>query len=983
MNLLKSSLTTLAAYLVLAAHLLAAPNLIVTTDIGGDPDDQQAMRRLMLYSNEFNILGLIASAAGTPANGIPPVVNPNLITDIISDYGTVRTNLLLHASGYPTTTYLAGVTKGGNPNRGTAYIGASFDTTGSNFIISQVDAATDIVNVSIWGGATDLAQSLYRVRANRTTTQVNTFLAKLRVYAIGDQDGNSLAWIKTNFPTLWLIEASPSTINSYDSLFRGMYQNDSLVYGGTATQLVETAVVPLNQQAWINTNIRTGHGALGAGYPITEQNPPSTRNTMGGKEGDTPSWFYFLPNGLGDPAQPSWGGWGGRLTLVSGSYYTDAGAQDDHWSGSTNSGVRRKWTQARWRKYYQQDFQARMDWCVSAFGSANHQPVAVLNGDTTKNVLTATAVPGATVSLSATGSSDPDSGNTLSYKWWVYKEAGTYGGTVTVNNSTSAAANFTMPTGSTGASIHIILEVTDNGTPSLTAWRRLVVTGSGGSASTDPVGHWQLDESAGTSAADVSGSGNTGTLVNGPVWVAGTLGNALDFDGVNDYVNVPNSASLNLTKNFTLAAWISPDSVTGGTRTIIGKVTGADDKQYQLSLNPTGGVQFDYEKSGNNYSLTGGTVTAGTWQHLAVTVDASRNVKIYLNGTVVASGVGPAEVSATTNPLTIGRAAGTYNSLYFSGLVDDVRVYNLALDGTAVAALAAGGGTGGSQQYTVTVADSANAADWSIQDNLQAGNTQFGDRTVAFTSVPSALAGQAWLRTANDSRAYTGSPLVSIVLDEARDVYVAHNDAITTRPSWLTGWTDTGLNLVNNESPARTFSLYVKSFAAGSTVTLGANGSTSESMYTVIFKPASASELTLTVQDTANAGDWSFQDNLLAGNQQYGDRAFLFSSVPTAMSGLTWVRTANDSKAYTGNPVATLQLDGGMTVYVAHNDNITTKPSWLTGWTDTGLNLVNNEAVPKTFSLYSKTFAAGSAVPLGPNGSSTEGMYVVLLAPAP
>ena len=495
-----------------------------------------------------------------------------------------------------------------------------------------------------------------------------------------------------------------------------------------------------------------------------------------------------------------------------------------------------------------------------------------------------------------------------------------------------------------------------------------------------PVGQWNLDETSGTSAADASGNGNTGTLVNGPVWTAGLNGNALDLDGVNDYVNVTSSGTVNLTKNLTLAAWIRPDSATGTTRTIIGKVTDANDKQFQLSLSTTGSVQFDYEKSGNNYMLSGGLVTAGTWQHVAVTVDGSLNVKIYLNGTQVATGTAPAETTATANPITLGRAAGTYNSLYYGGLLDDARIYGSALSAGDIADLAAGASGG---DLSVTVYDTANAADWSFLDNLQAGNQEYGDRVFTFSSVPAQLAGLEWLRTANDSKAYTSSPVADLQLGEAMEVYVAHNDNITSKPAWLTGWTDTGLNLVNNEVPAKTFSVYTKSYAAGATVSLGANGSTTEGMYSVALKPSALDEITVTVNDTANAADWSFQDNLQAGNQEYGDRVFTFSSVPAGLAGFEWLRTANDSKAYTGATLATLQLSSAADVYVAHNDNITPKPSWLTGWTDTGLNLINNESPAKTFSVYQKSFAAGASVPLGPNGNTMEGMYTVLLNPAP
>src|SRR5205085_8273667 len=77
------------------------PRLIVLTDIGGDPDDQQSMIRLMTYANEFEIEGLIASAAGTPGELKKDVTHPELIRAIVRAYGKVRPNLLLHRPDYP------------------------------------------------------------------------------------------------------------------------------------------------------------------------------------------------------------------------------------------------------------------------------------------------------------------------------------------------------------------------------------------------------------------------------------------------------------------------------------------------------------------------------------------------------------------------------------------------------------------------------------------------------------------------------------------------------------------------------------------------------------------------------------------------------------------------------------------------------------------------------------------------------------------
>src|SRR5262245_15340353 len=139
----------------------------------------------------------------------------------------------------------------------------------------------------------------------------------------------------------------------------------------------------------------------------------------------------------------------------------------------------------------------------------------------------------------------------------------------------------------------------------------------------------------------------------------------------------------------------------------------------------------------------------------------------------------------------------------------------------------------------LSVNDSANASDWSVQSLLATGDVQFGDRAYTFTSVPSSVAGSDWIRTANDSKAFTGSALVTFTVTADCDVYVASNDSIGAKPSWLSsanGWADSGSNLVNSESTPKTFSLFKKSFTANSTISLGNNGSATASMYTVIVR---------------------------------------------------------------------------------------------------------------------------------------------------
>ena len=127
------------------------PRLIVLTDIGGDPDDQQSMVRLMVYSNEFEIEGLIASASGTPGELKEAVTRPQSIGEIVDAYGQVRGNLAQRADGYPSPKYLQTRIKAGNPQRGRDAIGEGRDTEGSRWIIWVVDRPDPRPSISRFG----------------------------------------------------------------------------------------------------------------------------------------------------------------------------------------------------------------------------------------------------------------------------------------------------------------------------------------------------------------------------------------------------------------------------------------------------------------------------------------------------------------------------------------------------------------------------------------------------------------------------------------------------------------------------------------------------------------------------------------------------------------------------------------------------------------------------------------------------------------
>jgi hypothetical protein len=316
------------------------PRLAVLTDIGGDPDDQQSMIRLMVYANEFEIELLLASAAGTRGELKESTIRPELIRQIVDAYGEVLPNLKRHATGWPTHAELTARIVSGNPQRGRTHIGKGHDTAGSRALIERIDAGTTArpLNITIWGGQTDLAQAMWRVKQERGAEGFKAFAGKFRVYDIADQDGIA-DWMRSEFTGLFYILANAAAgTDKRTGLFRGMYL---------------TGDISLTSRAWIDENVRS-RGPLGALYPTKTWTAPNPHACM--KEGDTPSWFFFLPPGGNNPADPTRPGWGGQFVRQSDGWFRD---------GPAVAGGDPRETVSRWRPDFQRDFAKRMTWCVA------------------------------------------------------------------------------------------------------------------------------------------------------------------------------------------------------------------------------------------------------------------------------------------------------------------------------------------------------------------------------------------------------------------------------------------------------------------------------------------------------------------------------------------------------------------------------------------------------------------------------------------
>ena len=437
--------------------------VLVLSDIEADPDDSQSLTRFLTYANEWDIEGIIATTSIHQKNWVAP----ETMHAIIDGYRASYDNLIKHAKGYPDAQKLHNLVKKGLPLYGMEAVGKGHDSEGSEHIIHVLEKKDDRpLWVCVWGGPNVLAQALWKIKETKPQKEVDRLVEKLRVYTISDQD-DSGPWLRKSFPNLFYI-CSPGYT----------YGNASWV--GIAADLPGSNTEVVSDQ-WLAENIQQGHGPLGTKYP-------DVAYIM---EGDTPTFLYLIPNGLNTPENPNYGGWGGRY-----EHYTPTLKPEKTWRKDwpeTKQETRPLWTNAidsvyvtkkdstyaspyvtvwRWREEFQNDFAARMDWTVKSFDEANHPPIPELAHADEVEVKS-----GEGFYLNAAGTTDPD-GDSLSYYWFHYKEAGTYSGTVSFAPyaQNMYRVKFTAPEVSKKETLHFILKVTDKGTPALTRYKRVIVT---------------------------------------------------------------------------------------------------------------------------------------------------------------------------------------------------------------------------------------------------------------------------------------------------------------------------------------------------------------------------------------------------------------------------------------------------------------------------------------------------------------------------
>ena len=503
-----------------AAPARRLPRVVVTTD--PELDDANSLIRYLLYSSDFRTEGLIYASSGFHWKGdgtgkrlsVPNreysrwglnlcpcaswrwAPHERHIDVAVATYEQVYPNLRVHNPNYPTPALLQSKIRWGNVE----FDGdISKDTPGSDLIKELLlDDEPGPVYLLAWGGQSTIARALQSIQLQFSgMTEWPAVYQKVSRKAIlspsGDQDDTYATYIHPSWPDIRTLGAGIGGVALGYEAQAGASAEDSVYYSA----------------AWTRANI-SSRGAFGALYRVWGDGkqmvqgdifdyfglsgftadqlkakgyivwtPPRPKGEFLG-EGDTFTYLNLIDNGLLGYEDATPGGWAGQGTGAA----TAATGQsplpritinswDDLLKLQEQAAARPRppSPDPNFTPAAENGLAARLLWSLTpTYAGANHEPRVSVRGSSAVS-----ARPGETIHLEGLAS-DPD-GNAVSVRWWQWREVGTYPGKVTFANATALSTSVQVPTDAArGQTIQLVLEASDNGTPVLTRYQRVVVT---------------------------------------------------------------------------------------------------------------------------------------------------------------------------------------------------------------------------------------------------------------------------------------------------------------------------------------------------------------------------------------------------------------------------------------------------------------------------------------------------------------------------
>ena len=464
---MKTRILTFFVSVALAGATLTAanptkPRIVVLTD--SEVDDQCSMVHLLLHANDVDIAALIQTNSCYQLNGHS---DTHWLEREIDHYEEVYPNLKVHDPNYPTPDELRAAMYLGDEDQSHIIVDNNTaarvpgldpqidptdwaDTPGSDRIVELLlDDDPRTVYIQAWGGGNTAAKAFQKIH-DQYPEQYDRAMRKAVMYNILYQDGAG-NYIERNHPQVTMLLSKLFGVWGYSGQ---RYTSD-----------------------FVERLLHNDHGPLAADYMQSFIS-----------EGDSPSFFYCLDNGLRSYEDPTWGGWGGHFILAEGfdNVYVDVSRE----------------SYSAWIEQVLRDFELRLTWCVTpTYEKANHKPKVNVIGDLERTVHSGDLV---VINAEKSDDDEPDleylwnvckelyeqAGLTkerfmdnwdkivtpLGSLWWQYYEVGTYRSLVKLDLSVPDQVSFIAPDVTEPSTIHLIYQVSDCGNPSATSYARVVVT---------------------------------------------------------------------------------------------------------------------------------------------------------------------------------------------------------------------------------------------------------------------------------------------------------------------------------------------------------------------------------------------------------------------------------------------------------------------------------------------------------------------------